>query len=126
MKTVPRSRWRHVATLAIPVLLLAGCTGADHSIDLTEEAVAPMPSGDQIAVSAVDMAKAMLQAGFTDTQILQDGPAIQAALATSGGAQIRNGTLVVALFVVHGNSLFVATGTHGSFTLPLASAPRPA
>lgn len=117
---------RSLAPLAVVASIgltgLSGCTGLDHSIDLTEEAVTPIPAGDQAAVSAIDLAKAMLRAGFTNSQILQDGPRIQAALATSGGAQIRIGTIVSALFAVHGNSLFVASGTHGSFTIALGGA----
>lgn len=125
MKGEWRSPLRFALLAVIAVFLLAGCTGLDHSIDLAEEAVTPIPAGDLSAVSAVDMVKAMLQAGFTDSQILEDGPKIQIALATVGGAQVRTGTLVVALFVVHDNSLFVASGTHGSFTLPLSPAAGP-
>jgi hypothetical protein len=122
MKPNLRSRrWRLAIVVLLSAPLLTGCFGTDKSIELTEEAVTPISAGDQYAVSATDLAKAMLRSGFSDTQILQDGPGVQAALATAGGAQVRIGKTVVALLAVHGNTLFVTSDTHGAFTIPLGA-----
>jgi hypothetical protein len=71
--------------------------------------------GEAAEVSAYDLAEAMLRAGFTRDQILQYGPQVRRSLATSGGAQVRDGKVVGALFSIHGNQLYVTSRSRGTF-----------
>jgi hypothetical protein len=112
---------RLLAAVAFIALALSGCASMDRSLNLSENAVMPIDVGEQHSVAAVDLAKAMLRAGFTDQEILQDGPDVQKALATAGGCQIRYGGSTAALFAVHGDRLYVSSETHGTFTLELTS-----
>jgi hypothetical protein len=107
-------------------LALSGCASIDRSIALTKQSVIPITVGEVTAVSAHDLAEAMLRAGFSREQILRDGPAVRNALATSGGAQLRSGKLVEALFAVHGDRLYVTSRTRGTFVQPLRGVSRPA
>jgi hypothetical protein len=99
--------------------LLSGCVSADPNIVMTQEAVTSIPVGESTAVSAYDLAAAMVRAGFSRDQILKDGPAVRNALATSGGAQIRDGKFVSALFSVHAGRLYVTSRTRGTFVQDL-------
>lgn len=107
-------------------LALSGCASIDRSIALTKQSVMPITVGEVTAVSAHDLAEAMLRAGFSREQILRDGPAVRNALATSGGAQLRSGKLVEALFAVHGDRLYVTSRTRGTFVQPLRGVSRAA
>lgn len=120
MKHTVGNRRGLIAVAVIGVsLALSGCATIDRSVALTEESVIPISVGDAVAVSAHDLAEAMLRAGFTREQILLDGPAVRNALATSGGAQVRSGKLVDALFAVHGDRLYVTSRLRGTFVQPL-------
>jgi hypothetical protein len=126
---VPRARLRGglaAAALMAGALALGGCATIDRSVALTQEIVTPITVGDASAISAHDLAEAMLRAGFTREQILRDGPAVRNALATSGGAQLRSGKLVEALFAVHGDRLYVTSRTRGTFVQPLRGMTRTA
>jgi hypothetical protein len=126
---VPRARLRGglaAAALMAGALALGGCATIDRSVALTQEIVTPITVGDASAISAHDLAEAMLRAGFTRAQILRDGPAVRNALATSGGAQLRSGKLVEALFAVHGDRLYVTSRTRGTFVQPLRGMTRTA
>jgi hypothetical protein len=114
------------AALAAASLALSGCTTIDRSMALSYEIVTPITVGDAAAISAYDLAEAMLRAGFSRDQILRDGPAVRNALATSGGAQLRSGKMVEALFAVHGDRLYVTSRTRGTFVQPLGPLSRTA
>lgn len=114
-----------VAVITVP-LALSGCAAIDRSVALTKESVIPITAGDAVAISAHDLAEAMLRAGFTREQILRDGPAVRNALATSGGAQLRFGNLVEALLAVHGDRLYVTSRLRGTFVQPLRGLTRSA
>ena len=86
---------------------------------MTTAPVSAIVVGDATEVSAYDLAQAMLRAGFTRDQILKQGPAVRLALATSGGAQVRDGKVVGALFSVHENQLYVTSRSRGTFVQPL-------
>ena len=107
-----------IAALVL-LVALSGCATMDRSIALAEQTVTPITVGDARDVAALDLADAMLRAGFTPHQVLADGPAIRAALATSGGAQVRYQHTAEAIFAVHGFDLFVTSRTRGTFTVPL-------
>lgn len=62
---------------------------------------------------------AMRRAGFTDGQIIRHGPAVRNSLATSGAAQVRGRQLVLAIFAVQGDRLYVSTREHGTFIMEL-------
>jgi hypothetical protein len=123
----PRSRGGFaVAALIAAGLALGGCASVDRSVALTQEVETPITVGDAASISAHDLAEAMLRAGFTREQILRDGPAVRNALATSGGAQLRSGKMVEALFAVHGDRLYVTSRTRGTFVQPLRGMTRTA
>jgi hypothetical protein len=125
----PRGQWKGglaAAVLLAGALALGGCATIDRSVALTQEVVTPITVGDAAAISAHDLAEAMVRAGFTREQILRDGPAVRNALATSGGAQLRSGKLVEALFAVHGDRLYVTSRTRGTFVQPLRGMTRTA
>lgn len=112
--------WRLRPVLAALALLsLAGCVSVDRSVELAEANVTAIPAGDGHLVSARTLAKAMLEAGFTNQQILRDGPDVASDLASVGGAQVRYGKVTAALFAVRGNTLYVSSSRHGTFLLPL-------
>lgn len=114
------------AAVMAAALGLSGCASIDRSIPLTKQSVTPITVGEAAAVSAHDLAEAMLRAGFSREQILRDGPAVRNALATSGGAQLRSGNMVEALFAVHGERLYVTSRTRGTFVQPLRGLSRAA
>jgi len=116
--------WRRaigVAAAASALLVLAGCATMDRNIAMTEEQVTPLTAGDKAVVSATDLARAMIQAGFSHEEILKRGPGVRKALATSGGAQVRDGDAVLALFSIHGELMYVSSRTRGTFTVVLTS-----
>jgi hypothetical protein len=98
---------------------LAGCTTMDQSVALATQPVMAIAVGDARAVSADDLASAMVGAGFVKDDILRYGPDVEQALATSGGAQVRQNKMVDALFAVHGDKLYVTSRTRGTFVMPL-------
>jgi hypothetical protein len=114
-----RLRLRQVALVLGAGLALASCTLADPNVAMTQQAVTPVTAGEAADVSADDLVAAMLKAGFSREQILKDGPAVHESLATSGGAQIRDGKFVSALFSIHAGKLYVTSRTRGTFMVDL-------
>jgi hypothetical protein len=115
MRRMVLARSGRLILLVGALLAVAGCASMDRSIELTQEAVAPVTVGQAASISADALAKAMLQAGFDREQILRDGPAVRNALATSGGAQVRTDRIVEAMFAIHGDRLYVTSRTRGTF-----------
>jgi uncharacterized protein YceK len=112
--------FRRLAVALVLTAWLSGCaTTMDRSIAIAEQIVTPVTVGDPTSVAALDLAEAMLQAGFTPEQIIEDGPAIRDALALSGGAQVRYDHVAQALFAVHSQQLYVTSRDRGTFTVPL-------
>jgi hypothetical protein len=103
------------------VVALSACASMSSiaNIKMTQQQVTPITVGDAASVSAYVLAGAMLRAGFTGNEILKRGAAVRNALATSGGAQVRDGNMVLALFSVHGDLLYISSRTHGTFTMRL-------
>ena len=102
-------------------VLVGACASHDPNVIRMEETVTPITVGEAGAVSALELAEAMLRAGFSREEILEHGPAIRNALATSGGAQVRRGRFVAALFSIADGKLFVSSLSRGTFVQPLAS-----
>jgi hypothetical protein len=103
------------------VVIIAGCATTDSNIAMTKAPVSSIVVGEATEVSAYDLAQAMLRAGFTRDQILANGPSVRLALATSGGAQVRDGKVIGALFSVHENQLYVTSRSRGTFVQPLGA-----
>ena len=116
------TRWLRggaLQALLFSVVLLVGCASTDTNIQRLEETVTALPAGEVAAVDAEALAEAMLRAGFTPEQILKHGPAVRNALATSGGAQVREGKYVAAMFSIHAEELYVTSKARGTFKQPL-------
>ena len=113
------SRWwpglRAAAIVCAGLLALGGCTTVDPNFARMNDTVVPVPVGEVTAVPAMALAKAMLRAGFTRQQILDHGTEVRNALATAGGAQVRQGNTVDAIFAVHAQELYVTSQTEGTF-----------
>ena len=108
-----------LAALTLGVAL-GGCSATmDRSVMLATEPVVPISVGEQAFVSAFDLAQAMLRAGFTRDEVLKLGPSIHSALATSGGAQIRQNKQVSAMFAVYGDRLYVTSLARGTFAMQM-------
>lgn len=122
MRSAFRSLLRLAGILLVLSLMsvLTACATTDTSVAIAEQGVTPISVGERGAVGAYDLAKAMLRAGFTSDQILNDGPQVQAALATAGGAQVRHRNVTVALFALHDHSLYVTSNAMGTFIQPLS------
>jgi hypothetical protein len=120
MMTTSLKRLRAGAFAAVfAALALSGCSTMDRSVALATDPVVPVAVGEASAVSAFDLASAMLRAGFTKDDILKYGPEVHKALAGSGGAQVRVGKVVAAMFAVHGDGLYVTSRTRGTFVQPI-------
>ncbi len=115
--------WRTSALAVCVAALLSACVSADPNIVRTTEPVTAIPVGEAAEISAYDLAEAMVRAGFTREQILKEGPAVRNALATSGGAQIRDGKFVSALFSIHAGRLYVTSRDRGTFIQQLNKKP---
>ena len=101
------------------VIALGACatTKFDSNIKLTNQPVTAIVVGDAADVPALILASAMLRAGFTEQQVLDDGPGVREALATSGGAQVRDEESILALFSVQSGLLYISSRERGTFTM---------
>jgi hypothetical protein len=97
----------------------AGCSSTDRSVALAKQEVTSIPAGEAAAVSAPMLAEAMLRAGFKKEEVIEYGPEVRNALATSGGAQVRKGHVTEALFAIHSDSLYVTSRARGTFVQPI-------
>jgi hypothetical protein len=104
----------------VAAILLSACAGAiSQSVLLTDQTVTPITNGTAAPGWAAALGEARQRAGFTREEILQEGPQVGDALATSGGAQVRRGKIVSALFAVQDGQLIVTSRERGTFVLPL-------
>jgi len=98
---------------------LGGCSGADWAVQRTTENVSSISVGDPGEVNATVLASAMLRAGFTRAEILDQGPRIRRALATKGGAEARRDGEMIALFSHKEGALYVTSAQSGTFVRQL-------
>lgn len=108
------------AIILVAALTACASMSSTANIKMTQQQVTPITVGDAASVSAYVLAGAMLRAGFSGDEILKRGPSVRNALATSGGAQVRDGNMVLALFSVHGDLLYISSRTRGTFTMRLS------
>jgi len=102
-----------LALLTLSAAALAGCEQPDQMrvISVANRDIAPLQADDVVVT--------MRSAGFTDQEILDLGPDVRNALASTGAAMIRMGDKVGAIFAVDGNFLHVTTRRRGSFIYDL-------
>jgi hypothetical protein len=81
--------------------------------------VIPVGNPEVAALSAEDIARVMLRAGFTDEQILELGTDLRNELSQSGAAQIYIDGKVEAIFAVSSKCIYVSSRTKGSFVYDL-------
>lgn len=119
MRNTRRGARLHGLAVVPALFLMGACAAMEPNIRMTEEIVMPITVGQVTAVKAYDLAAAMRRAGFSDEEIIQHGPVVRNALATSGGAQIRRGKEVSAVFSVFSEKLYVTSRTRGTFVQEL-------
>jgi len=107
------------AGVVLFALLLSSCASVDPNIAMTTNTVVPITSGEPSDVAAVDLAEAMVRAGFDPDFILEHGPAIRNALAMSGGVQIRDKHVIAALMSTQDGKLYVTSRERGTFVQTL-------
>lgn len=105
------------ATGLVAILAACATTKFDSNIPLTSQPVTAIVVGQAADVPAIVLASAMIRAGFSEEQILREGPGVRAALATSGGAQVRDEQSILALFSVQAGLLYVSSRERGTFTM---------
>jgi len=93
---------------------LAGCAGPGAR-------VMAIGGQDVVALDADDVVRVMRRAGFSDQQVIDLGTDVRNALASTGGAQVRVGRKVEALFAVDGQYLHGSSRRRGSFIYDLAT-----
>lgn len=120
----PRHPLRLIAAGLLAFSLAAcGGTSSDPSIERYNQVVSPMQTDETADVPALVLARAMAEAGFSRAQILDYGPAVRNALARSGGAQVANGSTVLALISVLDGRLYVVSNEAGTVVIPISGAP---
>lgn len=112
------SSYIKVIALASTLLVVSAC--ADTNVTRNMGGVAPIPSRETASVSADDLVVTMIQTGFSDEDILEFGPAVRNALATHGGAEVRDGGNVTAIFSVFDGNLYVVSQRGGTYVHPLS------
>jgi hypothetical protein len=111
-------RYAKLVALACTWLAVAAC--ADSNVAQNMGGVAPIPSRETASVGADALVETMMQTGFSREDILEFGPGIRNALATHGGAEVRDGGNVTAIFSVFDGSLYVVSQRGGTLVHPLS------
>ncbi|MEM9813537.1 MAG: hypothetical protein AAF913_12790 [Pseudomonadota bacterium] len=111
--------------MAALCLALAACGGTpDPSVERFNQVVSPMQTDETADVPALVLARAMAEAGFSRAQILDYGPSVRNALARSGGAQIADGSTVLALVSVLDGRLYIVSNETGNVVIPISGVPE--
>ena len=101
--------------LAGLTLALIGCASMDTNVARLEADVQSISVGEPHAVSARDLAAAMVQAGFSGADILKYGPEVRNAIGSAGGAQINKDKFAHAILTVQDGKLYVSSRDGGTF-----------
>ena len=111
------------AAIALALALsLSACATTDTNVRNFEQTVTAVQTDETADVPALVLARGMAEAGFTRSQILENGPAIRNALAQSGGAQIADGSNVLAIISVLDGQLFVVSNETCTTVIPVNGA----
>ena len=94
--------------------LLAGCASMRAARTIT-----PLSNRDNAELTAEQVIDVMRLAGYRDSEIVDLGPYLRDALASSGAARVEMGDRVDAMFVVEFDRIYVSTHTHGTFIYDL-------
>lgn len=105
--------------IVLSLSALLGTVGCTHN----QAQVIPISNREVAALSAEDIARVMLRAGFSDKQIVELGTEMRNELARSGAAQINVGDKVEAIFAVDGDFVYVSSRLRGSFIYDLRKKP---
>ena len=74
-----------------------------------------MPCDEAVALTAMDVARVMHNAGFSYEQIYEQGTDLRNALAQQGASRIKKNGHTVAIFAVKDNAVYVSSRLTGSF-----------
>jgi len=109
-----------VTWLVLPFLFLGvvGCVST-RSGKSTKFQVVPVSSQDVAALSADDIVRVMRRAGFSDGQVLELGTQLRNALLLSGAVQIKQDSIVEAIFAINDNKVYVSARLRGNFIYDL-------
>ena len=114
-----------VAGLALAVCLwAAGCGGLLGKSKSSNAGLEIVPKNNRYALtvspSADDIVTMMAKIGFPEDQILTLGENLRNALATQGGAEVRRGKEVGAIFAAYQNdTVFISTRRGGTYIYDL-------
>ena len=100
-------------------VILPGCAGPAYEVLPAGSAATSLGNADAAELTADDVVAVMRRAGFADEHILEFGTDMRNAIAQTGGARIRLGEHVEAVFAVSGNYLYASSYRRGSFTYDL-------
>jgi hypothetical protein len=106
---------------AIAALVIVCMMQACATAPLNENGfnVVGMPNHQAYGFDADFTVKMLRQAGFSKDEILQVGTRVRNLLAQYGGAQVRLGQKVVAIFAVDQNNLYIVSRRSGTNILNL-------
>ncbi len=122
MRPAARTKLASCIVALVPVLAVTGCTTTATlapNVARSKQTVMPVVNGEATFVEPGLLAHVMLRAGFTSEEILEHGPGVAEALATSGAAQVRQGKAVSALMAIQSGQLIVTSLERGTFVVPL-------
>ncbi|GAI19495.1 unnamed protein product, partial [marine sediment metagenome] len=91
--------------IVLSLSALLGMGGCAHN----RAQVIPVSNREVAALSAEDIVRVMLRAGFSDEQILELGTELRNELGLSGAAQINVGDKMEAIFAVDGDYVYVSS-----------------
>ncbi len=101
-------------TLAAVLLTLSSCATVTSSHSIQQ-----MTNRDTAELTAQQVVEVMERAGFSEREIIANGPELRNALATSGAAQIQRNRGVDSMFVVEGARVHVSARNRGAFVFDL-------
>ncbi|MEQ9257997.1 MAG: hypothetical protein RIG84_02745 [Roseovarius sp.] len=113
------SVWLKMAAMGAGLAALQACSEMDRNVARADDFVVPVTVGETRVLTASQVANAMIKAGFTYDEIVELGPGLRNAVSTRGGAEVRRGKYIHALFSVQNDRLYVASRTAGTFVLAL-------
>ncbi|MFP4569700.1 hypothetical protein [Rhodosalinus sp.] len=107
----------------LPVVALAALAACgDMNVTRNFSPVTAISSRETARLGAQDIAIAMARTGFTRQEILDHGPAVRNALSVQGGAEVRRGGNVTAIFSVMDGALYVVSQRGGTYVHEFSAA----